>query len=290
MNHRIAVSGAFIAPLLLSACAGFPPAVEEPDPLAAEVCHITRQRLAEAQPGTPETEALATRIESNCEALGQDYATALRTSALRGATASVADLRSPHDPGSVVRQGDKVRVTLWTNQDTVERFYSGQTGTTPPDKPVVWVTLAPEMQQWCSGLDWAGASPEERAADYQRISQRLGLPPYSLNDRFVSLWVDPERLMRPCADPGTEDNTCSATMPDTIEVPDLTREAYTAWFSNNVGYAYSAGGAPWTRYGWTYDWATDAGDPPYGVSEFMLAPSTDYKIDARHKAEDYCTM
>lgn len=175
MNHRFAISWALIVPLLLSACAGLPPATEQPGSLATEVCDVTRQRLAAAQPGTPETEALAIRIETDCERLGQDYATALRDSALRGATASVPDLRSPHDPGSVVRQGDKVRVALWTNQDTAEQYYAGNTGTTPPDKPVVWVTLAPEIQQWCSGLDWSGAPPGELAADYQRISHHSGL-------------------------------------------------------------------------------------------------------------------
>ena len=62
-----------------------------------------------------------------------------------------------------------------------------------------------------------------------------------------------------------------------------------AWFAGNVGNAYAASGATWTRYGWTYDWAADADEPPYGASEFMLAPSTDYAIEAVQRPTAYCT-
>lgn len=290
MKTRFASWGLFCASLLLSACTALPPATEEPDSLAGEVCDVTRQRLASAQPETPATQALATRIDTNCEQLGRAYAEALRDAALAGEASPAPPLRSPQDPDDIVRRGERIRAVLWTNGNTVERFYSGETGSTPSGKPVVWVSLAPELRQWCSSLDWSPSTPERLAAGYQRISQRLGLPPYSLNNRVVALWVKPDRLLRPCADPGTEEDSCSSDFPASIDVPDLNREAYAAWFADNVGYAYSAGGAPWTRYGWTYDWADDTEDAPYGITEFMLAPDTDYEIAGRYKAEDYCTM
>lgn len=65
-------------------------------------------------------------------------------------------------------------------------------------------------------------------------------------------------------------------------------EAYAAWFTGNVGKDHAASGTPWTRYGWTYDWAADADEPPYGASEFMLAPGTDYEIAAVQRAAVYC--
>lgn len=291
MQSRV-VGASLLAALLLAACAGLPQTVE--DPLAAEACDVTRQRLAAAQPGTPETAALAARIAGNCETLGRDYAEALRASALAGAATPIAALRSPQDPTErlVERQVGttrQIQVVLWADQPTVERFYAGEGGTTPRDRPVVWVTLAPELQEWCAGLDWSDPAPEAQAAGYQRISQRLGLPPHALNDRFVLLWVEPERLLRPCADPDPARDACGAAFPDSIEVPDLTRDAYAAWFTGNVGNAYAASGAPWTRYGWTYDWAADAQQPPYGASEFMLAPSTPYAIEAVRGAAAYCT-
>jgi hypothetical protein len=292
MSSRIA-GAAFLAALLLAACAGVPQGLPQTveDPLAAGACAVTRERLATVQPGTPETAALAARITSDCETLGRDYAEALRASALAGPTAT---LRSPEDPTEwLVERLEgttrQIQVVLWADQPTVERFYAGEGGTTPRGQPVVWVTLAPELQGWCASLDWSDPTPEARAARYQRISQRLGLPPYALNDRFVLLWVEPERLLRPCADPDPARNACDATFPDSIAVPDLTREAYAAWFAGNVGSSYAARGAPWTRYGWTYDWAADAEEPPYGASEFMLAPSTDYAIEAVQSAAAYCT-
>jgi hypothetical protein len=287
-----AAGTSLLAALLLAACAGVPQTAE--DPLAAEACAVTRERLATAQPGTPETAALAARIVRDCEPLSRDYAQALRASALAGAATPIPDLRSPQDPTErLVERLDgttrQIQVVYWADQQTVERYYAGKGGTTPPGRPVVWVTLAPELQEWCARLDWSDPAPEVRAARYQRISQRLGLAPYALNDRFVLLWVEPERLLRPCADPDLDRDACDAALPDSIEVPDLTREAYAAWFTGNVGNSYAASGTPWTRYGWTYDWAADAQQPPYGASEFMLAPDTDYAIEAVRPAEAYCT-
>jgi hypothetical protein len=292
MRRRVAEASLLAALLLLAACASVPQAVE--DPLAAEACDVTRQRLAAAEPGTPETAALAGRIAGSCETLGRDYAQALRASALAGAATPIPILRSPEDPaGRLVERTDgatrQIQVVLWADQRTVEHYYARESGTTPPDRPVVWVTLAPELQEWCASLDWSDPAPEAQAAGYQRISQRLGLPPYALNDRFVLLWVEPERLLRPCADPDPARDACGAAFPDSIEVPDLTSEAYAAWFAGNVGNAYAPSGAPWTRYGWTYDWAADAQQPPYGASEFMLAPGTDYAIEAVRRAAAYCT-
>ena len=51
---------------------------------------------------------------------------------------------------------------------------------------------------------------------------------------------------------------------------------YRTWFSNNFAKSYSVSGAPWTRLGYTYDWApaNDTANPhkPKGVSEFILKP------------------
>jgi hypothetical protein len=292
MPGRVAEASLLAAVLLLAACAGLPHTAG--DPLAAEVCDLTRQQIATAQPDTPETAALAARIASTCEALGRDYAQALRAAALAGAATPIAPLRSPRDPTArLVERLDgtvrQIQVVVWADQRTVERYYAGDHGTAPRGRPVVWVTLAPELQEWCATLDWSDPAPEAQAAAYQRVSQRLGLQPYALNDRFVLLWVEPERLLRPCADPDLDRNACDAVLPGSIEVPDLTLEAYAAWFAGNVGNSYAASGAPWTRYGWTYDWAADAEEPPYGASEFMLAPSTDYAIEAVRPAAAYCT-
>ncbi|MFG6138519.1 hypothetical protein [Halomonas sp. B23F22_10] len=291
MKRSFAIVGLTALPLWSVAYAEMPSSDAQDDPLAAEVCDVTRQRLSEAQPETSGGKALAASITAECESLGRDYADALRGAAVTDDDREPEPvLRTPHDAEEVVNRGDQIRVAMWTNRTTAERFYSEASGTTPPERPVVWVTLAPELRQWCSRLDWSSDDPSHRAAGYQRISQHLGLPPYALNDRFVTLWVEPERLLRPCADPGTEGHACRAEFPEDLSVPDLTRESYAAWFADNVGNAYSAEGAPWTREGWTYDWGVEEGESPHGVSEFMLAPRTDYEIAGRYKAEDYCTL
>lgn len=263
--------------LALGGCVATPTVPTADDPLAARVCQTTRDRLAQASPATPQTAALAARLETECDALGRDYAAALREAAVIGAVADIPPLRRPPAEAAVT---DAV---LWADAATVERFYGGDGGTTPAGRPVVWVTLAPELRDWCRTLDWS-----EPASAYQRVSQRLGLPPWALNDRFVLLSVAPDRLLRPCADPDPGQTACGPAVAETVAVPDLTRDAYTAWFAANVGGAYRPEGAPWTRYGWTYDWGADAATPPYGASEFLLAPATGYRIDGVVVAEEYC--
>jgi hypothetical protein len=96
------------------------------------------------------------------------------------------------------------------------------------------------------------------------MSQMLGIAPHNSDNYIVELWVKPEDLIRPAADPETDDNTSGQYLPANSD-PD-----YTRWFNQNIYNSYfgSGTGYPWTRLGYTYDWALKGSE--VGVSEYCI--------------------
>lgn len=97
-----------------------------------------------------------------------------------------------------------------------------------------------------------------------RISQLLGMPPTSTNNYIVELWVKPADLYRPAADPEIDDRTTGLYLPENAE-PD-----YAQWFNQNIYDSYFGQWThyPWTRLGYTYDWANPATE--VGMSEYCI--------------------
>ncbi len=97
-----------------------------------------------------------------------------------------------------------------------------------------------------------------------RMSQMLGLAPHNNNNYIVELWVKPADLFRPAADPETDDNTAGLYLPDNSDA------TYMQWFNQNIYDSYFTDGThyPWTRLGYTYDWAKPGSE--VGVSEFCI--------------------
>ncbi|UPK69058.1 hypothetical protein [Chitinophaga filiformis] len=109
----------------------------------------------------------------------------------------------------------------------------------------------------------------------QRISQLLGLPPVNSksNTHIAQVWVHASKLFRPAGDTAITTTTTGSTL--VSSVPD----EYRVWFNNNIIYSYyrplnSATDYyyPWTRLGYTYDWAPGANR--VGLSEYVLKASS----------------
>jgi len=184
-------------------------------------------------------------------------------------------------------QDARVKVVSWMSEDTFQRYYSQ-----PPELPtnksappnwstVMWVTAVPEVQEFCSGL-----GTRDTTAISARLLQLIGLPPGGQNARFVEIWVSPKDMLRPCPDREVDDSRCEV---EAVSGDD----DYKKWFTDNFAKSYSVSGAPWTRLGYTYDWApaTDMANPrkPKGASEFILRPGTPYTITGRYTTLEYCS-
>lgn len=180
----------------------------------------------------------------------------------------------PDTPNLIWRNHDtEVKMVAWMSQATYDNYYSGDPNkTTPPGRPVVWVTAAPQVQTFCQGLD-----PQGRT---DRVKEYLGLPIDRAYDIFVEMWVPVAGLIRPCPDQEVTDTTCEVgTGPSATDTP---------WWADLYRTSYLVVGAPWTRLGYTYDWA-EAAVSRKGASEFMIKPSTNYEIADHFTTEAYCT-
>lgn len=97
-----------------------------------------------------------------------------------------------------------------------------------------------------------------------RTRQLLGLPPSNSSQYIVELWVKPKDLFRPATDPKVDTKTTG------LFFPANTDPLHTKWFNQNIYDAYfgTATHLPWTRLGYSYDWAKGASE--IGVEEYCI--------------------
>mgnify|MGYP006280945511 CR=1 FL=1 len=180
---------------------------------------------------------------------------------------------------------------VWQNQaDSTRRVLVvtwGDGGTLPDAAPgdtvaveeEVWVTAAPQIQDFCRSLDQS-----EEALEL-RLAQRLGLPPDVGYDRFVELWVRPAALVRPCPDPEVSDRECERSAPIPARHARVS-EAHQQWFRQLKRTSYGPDGYPFTGLGYTYDW--HPGTDEIGPSEFVLRPGQRAVVHNTQPTAAYC--
>ena len=69
--------------------------------------------------------------------------------------------------------------------------------------------------------------------------------------------------------------------------PDGAAAEHVAWIENLQGSSYGEKGYPWTRLGYTYDWAPDA-KSEVGLSEFVARKGTTVVVESIASQVDYC--
>ncbi len=175
----------------------------------------------------------------------------------------------------------RVLVATWVDTWTYETFYKGKVGQpyTFDSCRYTWVTVAPEVSNFCKAL---GLKDQRLTA---RLEQLLGLPPEGKKAYFIELWVNPDDLFRPCADPEINDQECAPNFPRSKFV--MISSEYVSWFFDLRNSSYGASGYPWTRLGYTYDWGNPASH--VGVSEYIIRPGSTVKIKATPSTAEYCS-
>lgn len=194
------------------------------------------------------------------------------------------------DNETLVWNADKSRVLVvtWKAEGAYKNFIEGHNATSPSEDYVVWVTLAPKMQQRCQAFSAANPSAGSNGVNLY-LKQFLGLYPEWNYDLFVELWVPPESLFRPCVDPQTDDSTCDLQFGD--KVPAVTgikdyKAFYEALYFKSFRYPP---GVPWTGLGYTYNWGGNPSDgSEKGASEFILSPGTPYTVERTVPTAEYC--
>lgn len=189
------------------------------------------------------------------------------------------------DNKDLVWRDSTLLVVTWKGKESYERNIKPHDSTSTKEAYVVWVTTAPEVQQFCRNY-WHH-QPNATLADVElRLKQLLGLNPEWSYDLFIELWVNPADLFRPCVDPEVDDRHCELKFgkekPSVVGIRD-----YEAFYKNLyfTDFRY-APGVPWTGLGYTYDWGSQL--TIQGASEFILRPGAPYAIRGAIPTTDYC--
>ncbi|NVO05872.1 MAG: hypothetical protein HXX19_08060 [Rhodoferax sp.] len=152
----------------------------------------------------------------------------------------------------------------------------------------LWVTLAGEVQAVCQSWGLKGDALRSR------IEQLLGLPTNSpvqyRKTQFVLLEVARTQVERPCL--GVTENAAGQPV-CTIDLQASTAPEMQHFVGQQMAAAYvmdnpKGPGYPYTRLGYTYDWAADAKPGHYGASEFVVAPGSTAKAVRIMATDDYC--
>ena len=96
-----------------------------------------------------------------------------------------------------------------------------------------------------------------------RFEQLLGLHENEGYTDFIAVWVDVKNVIRPAYNTNPTTNQMYTTLPEN------TSDMVKTFFEDQIYMSYyGAFSYPWTRLGYTYDWADNG--TKYGVSEFMI--------------------
>ena len=62
----------------------------------------------------------------------------------------------------------------------------------------------------------------------------------------------------------------------TESLDENTEESFKEWFDSNIVWSYFESAYPWTRLGYTYDWADNQEE--YGLSEFLIQNNSSVQV------------
>ncbi len=128
----------------------------------------------------------------------------------------------------------------------------------------VWVFAGGEM------ADWYEVNKKDLRDPGRRFRQLFGLSYDSPATYFTAFWVKPQDVIRPAY---TTDITVKE-VPG--EFPVDMHPEYRQWFEDQIIEKYFDGFEPWTRLGYTYDWAGNGTE--YGLSEFLIKNGSEVEI------------
>lgn len=106
-----------------------------------------------------------------------------------------------------------------------------------------------------------------------RFKQLLGITLEQNHTHVSAFWTDPKDIKRPAYQPDPSKQLTKETLDGTAlnELSD--------WFCSNIISSYYIGKAkyPWTRLGYTYDWADNGKE--YGVTEFVVLKDSTVTVE-----------
>lgn len=169
-------------------------------------------------------------------------------------------------PGSdmVTWNADGTKVLLLSWHENPDLYIAGESFTCTDGE--IWTFTDREILSWYD-------ENFEGVDDWNlRLEQLIGLPANAGYTHVSAFWVDLDELIRPAY----QTDVTKQMTADLLDGSAL--GIYREWFNGNAEYSYSeATPYPWTRLGYTYDWAE--GDNEYGLSEFLILADSVIEVE-----------
>lgn len=137
----------------------------------------------------------------------------------------------------------------------------------------VWTFTDKEIAQWYK-------NNKDGVEDWDlRLKQLIGLPASSNYTHFTAMWVPLDKIKRPAYTSDIKNDVA------TVKFAENADKEFTQWFDSNIIDSYFEGAYPWTRLGYTYDWADNGKE--YGLSEFLVAKGTTATVEFTYSTQDF---
>lgn len=140
-----------------------------------------------------------------------------------------------------------------------------------------WLVSVKEFSNWYK-------VEKGKFSDYMmRTRQIMGVDPNKAHTHISSFYVNPSDLFRPAFEPDITKQISE------LKLPDGASSEFVSWFKNNTYYSYFEANPrlPWTRLGYTYDWAYNCNH--YGLSEFVLKKNSSILIEKTLEVQQFYT-
>lgn len=145
----------------------------------------------------------------------------------------------------------------------------------PQEFPVgEFYTVKEDLQLWCVAFEelkcWYEKNAEGVTNWTKRLEQLIGLPGGTGYTHFTAFMVRPEDVIRPAYQTDPQKQMTE----DLLDGSALGK--YEEWFQQNEKWSYREAEWPWTRLGYTYDWAEGR---ERGLCEFLLLPGKEVRVE-----------
>lgn len=161
-------------------------------------------------------------------------------------------------------------MTTWDEQGRVlllswhrhpERYPAGEKITLT--NGAIWTFTDKEIADWYE-------KNKDNVTDWDlRLEQLIGLPPDAGYTHVSGFWANPNDIIRPAY-------VTDITEQMSLSFPDDTDPAFLEWFNENSTFSYEESAYPWTRLGYTYDWAANGTE--YGLTEFLVEENAPVEV------------
>lgn len=136
----------------------------------------------------------------------------------------------------------------------------------------VWVFTDKEIASHAEEL--------QKADDAEaRLKQIISFAPDSEHSTVTGFWVDSRNVKRPAYQSDPTIDAMSNSFDENVD------ENFKAWFDDNTLWSYYYGAYPWTRLGYTYDWADNGTE--YGMTEFIVEDGAEVTVEFTETTEEF---